>query len=196
MTTPIKINFKVYQGSTFSETLRWETAVKNYCFITSITKSAPCTITTSSDHGLPNDWRVKITDVGGMTEINSADDYKIATVLTADSVEINAVNSSSYKAYTQGGILEYNTPHSLVGVVGRMQIREKLSSPTVIEELTTENGKIIIDDNTKTIRLLIDAVTTSLYTFNTAVYSLELITGSTVIPFIYGNISLEKEVTR
>jgi hypothetical protein len=196
MAAPTKINFKIYQGSTFSEVLRWETAVKSYSFIAAVTKSAPCTITTSTAHGLPNDWRVKITDVGGMTEINSSEEYRVATVLDSDSIELNAVNSTSYKAHTQGGVLEYNVPQSLVGVTGRMQIREKLTSTEVIAELTTENGKILVNNVDKTITLLIDAVATSLYTFSTAVYSLELITGSTVIPFIYGNISLEKEVTR
>lgn len=196
MTAPTKINFKVYQGSTFSEVLRWETAVKNYQYITGITKSAPCFISFGSTHEIPDNWRIKVTDVGGMTELNSADEYKIATSATSDSIELNAINSSSYKTYTQGGVVEYNVPQVLLGVTARMQIREKLTSTDVIEELTTENGKIIIDDATKTITLLISAATTANYTFSTAVYSLEMIIGATVIPFIYGNITLEKEVTR
>ena len=38
MAAPIKLNFKVYQGSTFSETLRWESATRVYVPITNISK--------------------------------------------------------------------------------------------------------------------------------------------------------------
>ena len=41
MTTPAKINFKVYQGSTFSEVLRWESSSKGYKTITGISNTAP-----------------------------------------------------------------------------------------------------------------------------------------------------------
>ena len=52
MATPAKINFKVYQGSTFLEVLRWESALKAYRNITNITKSAPVVIT-SAAHAIP-----------------------------------------------------------------------------------------------------------------------------------------------
>ena len=38
--------------------------------------------------------------------------------------------------------------------------------------------------------------TNAAFTFKTAVYSLELVRGSVVTPFIYGNLTLEAEVTR
>ena len=77
-----------------------------------------------------------------------------------------------------------------------MQIRSKVSDATSLLELTTENGRITIDDTEKTIVLNISAVDTSALTFTTAVYSLELIIASEVFPLIYGSISLDKEITR
>lgn len=196
MASPAKLNFKVYQGSTFSEVLRWESSKKVYKAITGITQAAPCVITATS-HGVPDGWRVKVTNVGGMTDINSADTYHIATKLTADTIELNSINSIGYKAYTSGGILEYNEPINLTGYTARMQIREKIDSVDVIDELTTVNGAITIDTTNYKINVVISAADTALYTFSTAVYSLELVSaGGVVTPFANGVLTLVKEVTR
>lgn len=196
MSAPAKVNFKMYQGSTFNEVLRWESSKKIYKTITGITQAAPCVIT-STAHGVPDGWRVKVTNVGGMTDINSSDTYHTATVLTADTIELNNINSLGFKAYTSGGVIEYNEPINLTGFTAKMQIREKLDSTTVIEELTTENGKLIVTPLTSQIQILIPAANTELYTFATAVYSLELISsGNIVTPLCNGTITLVKEVTR
>ena len=196
MSAPAKLNFKVYQGSTFSEVLRWESGRKLYKSITAITQAAPCVVTAPS-HAVPDGWRVKVTNVGGMTDINSTENYIIATPLTIDTIELNSVNSLGYKAYTTGGVVEYNEPVSLTGYTARMQLRTKVESTEVIDELTTENGGIIIDTANYNITLNISAADTALYSFaNPAVYSLEMISGSTVIPYSNGTITLVKEVTR
>jgi len=196
MTAPAKINFKIYQGSTFNETLRWESSTQVYVPITNIDKSAPLVVT-APNHNVPVEWRVKFTNVGGMTELNNSDTYYQVTAATEDTITINAINSLGYKAYTTGGVVEYNQPIDLTGVVARMQIRARLEDATVLEELTTENGGIVIDNASKTIKLFLSALTTANYTFTSAVYSLEVITsGGQVTPFIQGSISLIKEVTR
>lgn len=195
MAAPTKLNLKIYQGSTFKETLRWETSTKVYKPIIGITKAAPMVITAVA-HGLPLGWRTKVTNVGGMKEINSADTYHVVTAVTTDTIELNTINSLAYTDYTSGGVLEYNQSYDLTGATAKMQIREKLTSTVVIEELTTENGKIAINTTDNTISILIDAASTALYTFNNAVYSMEIIEGTEVIPFIYGDITLAKEVTR
>jgi len=189
------VGIKIYQGSTFKEVLRWESATKGYAPITGITKAAPVVIT-SVGHIIPVGWRVKVTNVLGMKEINSSDTYKYITGTTADTLTINDVNSLAYTDYTSGGVIEYNVPNNLFGVSARMQIREKLTSDTILEELTTENGKIVTDNVSKTITILLSDTITSAYTFSTAVYSMELIVSGEVVPFIYGDITLVKEITR
>lgn len=196
MTTPIKLNLKIIQGSTFGQVLRWESGTKVYKTITSITNSAPV-IVYASNHGIPVGWRARVTNVNGMKEINSGtNDYYLVTSTTSDTVTFNAVNSLGYSAYTTGGVLEYNEPVDLSGYTARMQIRPKLDDSTIIKELTTENGGIVINNTTKTIQLVISATDTAAFTFNSAVYSLELVVASTVIPFAAGSVSLTKEVTR
>lgn len=195
MTAPTKINFKIYQGSTFKEVLRWESATKIYAAITGITKAAPMVITAPA-HAVPAGWRFKVTNVAGMKEINSADTYQTATTVDTNTITVNAVNSLGYTDYTSGGVVEYNQPNNLFGVTARMQIREKITSVDTLDELTTENSKIVIDNVLKTITILLTDTITSAYTFSSAVYSMELIVSGEVIPFIYGDIALIKEITR
>lgn len=71
---PAKLSYKIYQGSTFQEAYRWETQTKVYVPIQSITKAAPCVITTTAAHNLPLGWRFRVTGAGGMKEINSVGD--------------------------------------------------------------------------------------------------------------------------
>lgn len=195
MTSPVKLNLKIYQGSTFQQILRWESATKVYVPITNIAKSAPVVIT-APNHNIPLGWRVKIIGVQGMREINSQEQYWTVTTKTTDTVTLNQVNATAFTAYTTGGILEYNQPVDLTGYTARMQIRPKLESSTIIHELTTENSGITIDNTNKTIGLNIAATTTDDFDFVSAVYSLEMVKPNLVVPFLTGTVGLVKEVTR
>lgn len=195
MAAPLKVSYKIHQGGTFKEVLRRESSLKGYAPITGITKAAPMVVT-SVGHGIPVGWRTKITNVSGMKEINSTDVYHTITSSTTDTVTINAVNSLGYTEYTSGGVLEYNVPVSLAGITARMQIRGKLEDDVPLLTLTTENSGIVIDDVLKTITIVITATQTSEMSFSSAVYSMELIDGTEVTPFIYGGLTLEREITR
>lgn len=193
---PSKLNFKIHQGSTFREVLRWESGKRIYKQISNVAKTAPVEISTVLAHEIPDGWRVKITNVVGMKEINSTELYHTVSTVLPGSFQLNNINAIGYSNYTEGGTVEYYEPVDLTGVTARMQIREKLDSDTVILELTTENSGIIIDQVNKTITIHITAVQTAALTFSTAVYGLELVKSGDVIPFITGSISLIREVTR
>jgi hypothetical protein len=197
--TPAKINYKVYQGSTFRETYRWESQTKSYANISGISKTAPCIITTDANHSIPINWRARVTGVNGMKEINqlSEDDYYLVTGVTNNTLTLNHVNSSAYTTYTSGGVVEWNTPVPLSGYTAQMQIRETIDSTTSIVELTSTNGGITINPTDYTITVNISATQTRSFTFPTAVYSLELTdSGGIVTTFLTGNLTLVSEVTR
>lgn len=194
MQVPEKVNLKIYQGATFTEVIRWESYIKAYANISGISKTAPVEIT-STAHGIPLGWRVKIKNVQGMKEINS-DSYVYITDTTVNSITIAEINATQYTTYTSGGVIEYNMPKSLAGVTARMQIRPKVSSTEVLLELTSTDGDIVINDTLKTITINISAADTALLTFKSAVYSLELVSGSEVIALMHGSVSLEPEITR
>ena len=192
--TPAKVNLKIYQGSTFRETFRWESALKTYLPITAITKTAPAIITCTGTLP-PVGWRAKVTGVAGMKEINS-DDYRVVTTASGGTVTFNDINASNYTAYTSGGVIEYNTPMDLANYTARLQLRPQLASSTVLLELTTQNGGIVIDNSLKTISIVIQATQTQTLTFNSAVYSLELVKNLEVITFSTGSVTLVPEITR
>lgn len=196
MSAPIKLNLKIYQGSTFKQVLRWESSTKVYVPITNISKNAPMVVT-APNHGIPVGWRAKITNAGGMKEANALD-YQIATEITADTITFNQVNSLAFTTYTSGGILEYNKPVQIGNLTARMQIREKVTSDTIIHELTTQNGGIVFNDTYKTITINIPDSATAQFNFTSAVYLLEFVDNITgeVYPFAKGSVSLEREVTR
>ena len=196
--TPAKINYKIYQGSTFKEVYRWESQTKQYANISAITKAAPCVITTSANHGIPSGWRVRVTGAGGMKEINmtAEDSYYIATGAGGNTITLNQVNSAGYTTYTSGGVVEWNTPIPLTGFTAKMQLRETIDS-SVILELTHLNGGISIDAANYTITVTMTSAQTALFNFPTAIYSLELTdSNGDVTTFIQGNLTLIQEVTR
>lgn len=196
MSAPARINFTAYQGSTLREVLRWEGSKKAYTLITAISNTAPVVIT-APGHGVPLEWRIKLTNIGGMVELNSTEAYHQVTGITEDTITINSINSVSYRAYTTGGVVEFNTPISLTGYTARMQIRERLTSPTIIYELTTENGGITFNSTNNTIELNIPAEITTEFNFISSVYSLEVESSTgTVTTIASGNLNLVKEVTR
>ena len=196
MSTPAKLNFKIYQGATFNEVLRWESSVKVYTPITAITKSAPIVIT-APGHNVPPEWRVRFTNLLGMPELNSVETYHQVSNTTADTITINAINSLGFKDYISGGVVEYNQPIDLSDYTARLQVRSKIDSPDIILELTTENGGIVINSTTKAVLIVISATATAALSFSTAVFSLEMVSsGGQVTPIVGGTISLIKEVTR
>jgi hypothetical protein len=196
---PARINFKIYEGSTFTETFRWEAQNKGYAQINGITKAAPCVITTTSNHSIPVGWRIQVSGVSGMKEINQVgDDYYIVTATTSNTLTINQLNSTGFSQYTSGGIITYNTPVNLSVYSAVLQIRPTLDSDTVILQLTSAGGGgISINTVDSTISILIPASVTRDFDFVSAVYSMELTdTSGVVIPFLTGTVTLVREIVR
>lgn len=194
------------QGSTFEAVVRWESADVTFKTVTAITKAAPPVLSVAS-HGVPEGWRVALTNILGMTELNAANDpaekppeaadYYTASVVTSGSISLDGVDATGFGTYVSGGILRYFEPVNLSGFTARMHIRSSLTATTTLLELTTENSRIALDNTAKTITLTISATDTALLTFTSAVYSLELVSGAGVISkVLFGTVSLIKEVTR
>ena len=202
MTCAGKVDLEICKGATFSKVLRWESATVVFKPITGITKAAP-PVVTAIGHGAPDGWRVAITGVLGMTQINAANNppknsqYVKAKLLTADTVSLNAVDASSFSSYTSGGILRYNQPVDLAGYTARMHIRASQAASVTLLELTTENSRIALDNTLKTITLSLLASVTAAITWTTGVYDLELVSaGGVVSRLLEGAVNIHQEVTR
>lgn len=92
-------------------------------------------------------------------------------------------------------------PIDLTGWKARMQVRQSISAPTVLLNLTTENGGIELGDALGTVRLKLSAEQTSALVWSEGVYDLELINpdsinGDFVKRFLSGKVNISKGVTR
>ncbi len=195
------------KGVTFVATVRWEGREVVYKPITSISQAAPVEIA-CQNHNVPAGWRVAISAVKGMSQINAANvppkdkDFHRATIVSANAIALNDVNAASFSAYKGGGYIEYKAPVDLDGFTARMQIRPSLNSAELIDELTSDDARlpgtgILIDNAAKTVSIKIASGETDAYTFTNAVYSLELISSDGVVSrVIHGDVVCVNDVTR
>lgn len=200
MPTPKQKDLEIRQGSTFEEVVYWETEPVIYKAITAISQTAPARLTVVG-HGLVNNWRVAIVSVKGMTGINAQNsppkekDYIEATVIDVDTIELNSVNAADFKAYTNGGYIQYNTPKSLAGFIARMSCKDKVGGAEFLR-LDTTNSGIAIDNAAKTITIRVTASASALLAKRKGVYDLELESPSGVVtPLLAGAMSVSSEVT-
>jgi len=92
---------------------------------------------------------------------------------------------------------EPSAPVNLAGYTAKMHIRSKPESKALILELSTTNGRIVLNETTGSIRLFISASdTASLSVCDKAVYDLELTTGAITTRILQGNVIISPEVTR
>lgn len=85
----------------------------------------------------------------------------------------------------------------LTGYSGRMQIRQSVSSSTVLAELTSANGRVVITPASGLVELNLEASATSALPASSLVYDLELeSSGGFVLRALQGAITIDPEVTR
>ena len=85
----------------------------------------------------------------------------------------------------------------LTGYTAKMQIRHTVGSSTILLDLSTLNGRIILTASTGQIRLLVSATDTSAITWQRGKYDLELVSSTGVVTrLLYGDVEVSKEVTR
>lgn len=122
------------QGKTRKNVLRVALGDQiEYRAISSITNTAPATVSTTTPHGMLSGWPCVITCAKGMTEINSepnkreysATERKAATVIDPTTIALNSVNAVGFKPYTGSGVLQYEPPMDLTGHEARQHIRTK-----------------------------------------------------------------------
>lgn len=87
-------------------------------------------------------------------------------------------------------------PINLTGYTARLQIRASAADPTVLLELSTSNGRIIITPLAGKIELIVSDEDTSLLTFKSGVYDLKLFApDGTSYRLLEGKILISEGVT-
>ena len=199
------------QGKTFTLVLRWETEPIVRKAITGVSFALGAPRITAVGHGAPDGWRCTLYGIKGPKQLNAAnnppraEDYHTATVLDADTVELNEINpydeqGNEWPAYVSGGFLQYNTPMDMTGYTARMDIKNKVGG-TVLA--STDSGDtpldvidITIDNTAKTITLSIAATDSDDFTWKSGVYDLEMVSSTgAVTALLTGKVFVTKEVT-
>jgi hypothetical protein len=113
-------------------------------------------------------------------------------------LDITIYQGSTFSQPFQWKSGDPSAPVNLTGYKARMQIREKISSPTYIINLTTENGGIVFRDAINGIFSIemSDAVTAAM-DFKHAVYDIEFVSPGGIVTRLFGgDVILSPEVTR
>ena len=105
--------------------------------------------------------------------------------------------SSVGKQWTPGtGELTYHIPTDMTGYTGRCVIRRNWFDATVIHEMTTENGGMILELTSGSIQLVIPKATTAGFSFKNAWYDVDMTSpGGVEYRVFKGPITLEREVS-
>lgn len=179
---------QITKGSTYRDTLRWSTSECVFKSVTAVAATAPVRLTVPG-HGVPDGWNVS---VEGHTSLSSK--AQKVRVIDADTLELPCVNGTGFRSQTAPVVIRYNAPVDLAGYTARQQFKDKIGG-TVLYEITTENGGIIIDSAEKTIGRTIPADVTAALTWKKAVYDLEMVQGSYVTKIDAGTATVADEVT-
>ena len=182
----------IRKGATFAQTLRWEAPPIIWKPITAISLTAPVRLTVPA-HGCPPNWRVNVSCNKSMREIDGA--KGVATVIDADTIEINTINASGFKPYKGDGYLSFNTPVDMTAMTARMSIKDKVGGTELLRLDTTNNG-LVIDATECSITMRVDAGVTELLTWKRGVYDIEVIDSlDTVHVLLSGKVTVTPEVT-
>lgn len=88
-------------------------------------------------------------------------------------------------------------PVDLTGCTARMHVRAKLEDAAPLLSLTTANGGIVLGDELGTVTIYLSDEATAAISWVSGVYDLEIeFTNGDVRRFLYGAVTVSKEVTR
>lgn len=202
------LDLVVRQGKSFSHALQWERENLVYKTITAATQANPCRLTAPT-HGMPADWHFRIVNAKGMTQLNVDPDTGLGanglaeyrnTLVDANTVELNDVAASNFKAYTaSSGSIVYREPYDLSLYTARMTVRPDPESETKTLELTSAGGGIVLNNTLKTITIVISEAQAILLGVGTYYYDLEMVETSSgkVTELVHGSLVVpEREITR
>lgn len=198
----------ITKGKTLVQVVRWEEKPLLYKAITAISQAAPARITVVTS-GIPDGWLTRVESVKGMTQINSPGagikldkasrdaEWIKATVIDANTIELNDINALEFKPYTSGGVIKFFTPANLAGLTGRMTIKNKVGGTVIASTEGVSPTLIITVDNVaKTIEIAMSALATAALTAKAGVYDLEMVSVAGVVTgLIYGDVTIESEIT-
>ena len=117
--------------------------------------------------------------------VDNGDDYRHA-------IEQGATYRRVFRYTDSDGV-----PVDITDYVARMQVRQSVSSPSVLLEATTINGRLTINGPAGEVTLTLSAAITAAIAWTRGKYDLELeAPDSTVTRLLEGAVQVKREITR
>lgn len=194
------LKLKIKQGSTYRKQLRWEVEPFFYKPITLISNSAPCALHVPS-HGLLPDQLFCIQSAIGLDTLNAHDpeektDWYRATVVDADHIQINRINSLLLKPHTANtGVIKYRSVVALAGYKAFIHFRDRVGG-TILYTLSSDLGNIVLDVVLQSISIIVPDEISAAWAWKKGVYDLDMVSSAGVVTTILsGDVMVEKETT-
>lgn len=178
MTAPtFKLN--IVKGKTLKQTLLYADTTLKYKPIVAQVSTAPVRFTVTT-HGIPDGWPVRIQGVTAPTELNTEDGASVAAyTVDANTVEINALDSSAWGAFTVSGHLVFSAPADLTGWKLRMQVRDKIGGIVLLtlssDPTDMPDGEIELDVPGSAFTLKLSAEKSAALAWSSGVYDIEAV---------------------
>jgi hypothetical protein len=130
------------KGRAYSLELRPSTGRVIYKPITAIAADAPVRLTVPA-HGVPAGWIVAAIGPAGVSPLLQAagpQQGQFATVIDADTLELNAIASLGWAAYVGGAVLVYNEPRDLSALTPVLAVYPKAENAAALFTLAVGSG--------------------------------------------------------
>ncbi len=159
------------RDSTFSLALRTARPdAVSYANILAVSQSAPAELTTDVPHNLLNGWPVWVESCKGMTELNNPRPTEcdggstcppyIANTTDSTTLTLRGVNARGFNAYKGSGVLAWQTPWDVTGLIARFHVKDDDTGLTLFElasNVADLDGVLLVDGASATVTLRIEA---------------------------------------
>lgn len=93
-------------------------------------------------------------------------------------------------------VTKAGAPASIAGYTARMQFRKHNTDPEVLDEFTTENGRITVNGTTGQVVVNVPAADTAVYDWSSGEYDLLLTGAGQTYRLLEGHVTVSPSVTR
>lgn len=199
--TAATYKLRLVRGKTCEQVLLYADTRLRYLPIEAMPSQAPVRLTLTA-HAIPDNWPVRVQGVTAPAELNTKAGMAVrATVVDADTVELNSLDATTWAAFVASGHLVFQAPVDLTGWKARMHIRDKVGG-NLLMSLSSDpadeaDGEIQVDVVNSAFVIKLSAAQTAGLPWNSGVYDLEAIRpdGAVVGVLAPSPVIVEQEVT-
>ena len=188
----------IEKGANFTHTFQWLGGGKFIAPIEDIVVGYPTiiTVTNHSLNSIGTPHPVIVSGVDGCPDLNSVD----TGINLADRIDDDIFSmpvSTVADIWVPGtGEITYFKPTDLTGFTGACQIRKNWYATTILQEISTALGTMVLNAADGSIQLDISAADTALLSFVGGVYDVDLVSPSGFVTRVMrGPVTLHREIT-